>query len=414
MKQVSHRVLPDIHFSREFSNGFKVSLYKKPNYLEKAAYLIVNYGSYNTRGINEKGEVRKFPDGVAHFLEHKLFENTSSDLFTKMGSLGADVNAFTSYSKTVYYFYTSENFLECLDLLLNVVVKPEYTQKGIDEEVSIISREIDMYLDDDSYFGYNLAMSNLYKDHPFGKDIAGTKESIKEIDKDILDEIMKGFYTPSNMHLVLVGDIDENLLENIQERLPDFYKNEVFTYKSEVKEVENQGINEFIHVERDVYPSFSYVIKNNIINGDQKQRLKETLSTRLALSAKFSEVSKFYRDAYSEGLFTRFNASIGRENNVIVFSGETNQPRKLFERINRELETEVLDEDFELIKKSIISDFLMFFSKVSNMIYIDIMLDGTDIHPFEYEDFLLELENPKYIKINGNDRVVTVVGGQLE
>jgi Predicted Zn-dependent peptidases len=148
------------------------------------------------------------PDGIAHFLEHKLFEDPEKDFFEKFSSLGADVNAFTNFNQTSYLFSTTENFIECLLELVNLVMEPFFTDENVEKEKGIIAQEIQMYKDSPNWKVFFNLLDGLYVNHPIKIDIAGSIDSISKINKDNLYLAYKLFYNPESMVLVLVGDIE--------------------------------------------------------------------------------------------------------------------------------------------------------------------------------------------------------------
>ena len=204
----SERLDEQIH-EAVLEDGLRVRFVPKPGYQKKFAILTTNYGSIDTAFVPPGGsEALPTPEGVAHFLEHKLFEDEAGDVFNLFARYGASANAYTSYSETAYHFTTSEHYYECLDLLLDFVAAPYFTEEQIEKERAVIAQEIRMYQDSpDSEAHLNL-MRALYHAHPIREDITGTVASIARIDKPLLELCHGAFYRPENMLLVLAGDLD--------------------------------------------------------------------------------------------------------------------------------------------------------------------------------------------------------------
>lgn len=206
--QASERLDEALH-SAVLDDGLPVVVVPKPGYRKAVALLTTDYGAVD-QVFTPPGEAapRATPAGIAHFLEHKLFEDQAGDVFDKFARVGAAANAYTTHHETGYYFATSERFWECLDLLLEFVTDPFFTQEQIEKERQVIAQEIQMYLDDvDSRAHANLLRA-LYHRHPVREEIPGSLESIQQIDKPLLELCHRAFYRPERMKLVVSGDLD--------------------------------------------------------------------------------------------------------------------------------------------------------------------------------------------------------------
>lgn len=189
-------------------DGLPVRVIPKPGYQKKFAILATDYGSIDTGFAPVGGEDLDSPEGVAHFLEHKLFEDEAGDAFNQFAQYGASANAWTSYTDTAYHFTASTSFYECLDLLMSFVTNPYFTEEQIEKERKVIEQEIRMYDDNpDSRAHLNL-LKALYHVHPVRCDVPGTVDSIARIDKSLLELCHRTFYRPDNMLLVVAGDLD--------------------------------------------------------------------------------------------------------------------------------------------------------------------------------------------------------------
>lgn len=205
-------------YNEILDNGLEVVLVPMPGFHKSYAVLTSNYGSANTQYTTSSGEIKAVPAGVAHFLEHKLFEKKDYDAFDLFGTWGADSNAFTSYTQTSYQFSTTSHLHKNLDILLDFVQSPYFSTAGVAKEQGIIAQEIKMYRDNPDSCLYNGLVANLYPNDPMKLDIAGTEESIQQITPDLLYEAYRQFYQPSNLKLVLAGNLDpQQVMEWIKE-----------------------------------------------------------------------------------------------------------------------------------------------------------------------------------------------------
>lgn len=187
-------------------DGLPVVVVPKPGYLKSVALLTTRYGAVD-QAFRLGGELRRTPAGIAHFLEHKLFEDQAGDVFDQFARVGAAANAYTTHHETGYYFATSERFPECLDLLLDFVTDPYFTQEQIEKERQVIAQEIRMYLDDPDARAHQNLLRALYHRHPVREEVPGTLESIQAIDKGLLELCHGAFYRPEDMLLVVSGDL---------------------------------------------------------------------------------------------------------------------------------------------------------------------------------------------------------------
>ena len=188
---------------RVHSSGARVAFCYKPGYLRTYACFATNFGSVDDRFRIGGGDEIVLPDGVAHFLEHKMFEGIEEDAFQEFSRLGASANAFTGFNGTSYLFSCTDHFYECLSHLVRFVQSPHFTEENVEKEKGIIGQEICMYEDMPGWRVYFNLLEGMYAHHPVSKDIAGTVETISGIDAPMLQRCWESFYHPSNMILVL-------------------------------------------------------------------------------------------------------------------------------------------------------------------------------------------------------------------
>lgn len=208
--------------TEKLANGLNVIIIPKKDTLKKYVIWGTNFGSIDNHFmIKQDKEEITIPDGVAHFLEHKLFEQENgTNSLDVLSSLGVDPNAYTTNDHTAYLFEATNHFYEALDELMNYVQNPYFTDENVEKEKGIIGQEINMYEDDAEWQVYMNAMKLMYKVNPINIDIAGSIESISKINKEILYKAYNNFYDLSNMVLVVCGDFEpKTILEEIKKRI---------------------------------------------------------------------------------------------------------------------------------------------------------------------------------------------------
>ena len=198
-----YEALEETVISKTLPNGLEVIYVKKPGFNKKFATYTTRFGSVDNH-FTVDGVTHKIPDGIAHFLEHKMFEKEDGDVFHKFSEHGASANAFTSFDRTSYLFSCTDNFYDNLKLLMDMVEEPYFTDQSVEKEVGIINEEIKMYQDNPGYKLFSTMMESLYNTHPVRIDIAGTLDSIQQITKEDLYLCHETFYAPNNMVLSLI------------------------------------------------------------------------------------------------------------------------------------------------------------------------------------------------------------------
>ncbi len=202
-------------------NGLTVAVVPKPGFRKKLCYLVTDYGAIHTRWQAGDGW-QEAPAGVAHYLEHKMFDLPRGEVSPEFAALGASPNAFTGYDMTAYYFSCTENFDRCLQLLLEFVCTPYFTEESVQKEQGIIAQEIDMTADSPENRVFEQLAEAMYRTHPIRVPILGSRESIGSITPQVLERCHRAFYTPQNMMLCAVGDVDgERIVRMAREFLGD-------------------------------------------------------------------------------------------------------------------------------------------------------------------------------------------------
>ena len=224
MTRTDYPMLDERLYRRRLPNGLQVIVCPKPGFRRKVAYFMTSYGSIHTK-FTLDGVEYETPEGVAHYLEHKMFDMPDRDVSAEFAALGANTNAFTSYDSTAYYFSCTEHFDRCLELLLTFVSTPYFTEESVEKERGIIAQEILMYNDAPDSRVFEDMMGLLYEHHPARHPIAGTVESIGKITPATLELCHRAFYNPANMVLCVVGDVDPEAVAETAERiLPKEYR----------------------------------------------------------------------------------------------------------------------------------------------------------------------------------------------
>ena len=280
-------------------NGLTIAVVPKKGFQKKLAYFVTDYGSIHTR-FKLDGEEMEAPDGVAHFLEHKMFDLPRGEISGEFAALGANPNAFTSYDMTAYYFSGAEEFQKNLELLLEFVSTPYFTKESVDKEQGIIGQEIDMAADSPESRVFENLMEIMYGVHPVRIPILGTRETIGQITPEVLYRCHQAFYRPENMILCVVGDVDaETIRETALRMLPDTVPHTVEKETwQETMTVERQEVTCRMEV---AMPMFQLGWKCQPQNqGEAAVRLE--MVGDLAAEALFGESSALYLELYEKGL----------------------------------------------------------------------------------------------------------------
>lgn len=354
-------LLGETIYTTTLEDGLTVYICKKEGFEKKIGLFGTKYGSLTNDFIDiTTGERIKVPDGIAHFLEHKLFEKEGAnalDLFSKMG---VSSNAYTSFDQTVFFFETIDKFKESIEMLVKLIKEPYFTDENVDKEQGIIGQEISMYDDDPSFTVYFNALRAMYKNHPIRIDIAGTIESISHITKELLYTCYNTFYSPQNMFFIVVGDVDvEETTHLIEANMKKYEKEDVNREKitkfivEEPKEINKKEIVK----EMDIYmPLICIGYKLNVVN--EYENLKRQIICEIISDLYFSKVSDFYEQEYNKGVLAdemSFDYE-GTDNfsHVIISASSTKMDVLKNDILNylEEIKNKDIDQnDFNLIKR---------------------------------------------------------------
>ena len=380
-------------YIEKLSNGMKVIIIPKPNLDKKYIIWGTHFGSIDNRFIMPKTNEEVFiPDGVAHFLEHKMFEqpNGTNSLDTLM-ALGLDANAYTTNNHTAYLFECTNNFYEGLDELMDYVQNPYFTDENVEKEKGIIGQEIKMYDDEPGWQLYMNALDCMYNDNPVKIDIAGSVESISKITPDVLYKCYNTFYNPSNMILVVCGNFEpENILEEVKKRLVE--KEKQGEIKRIYPEKENRINKEYKEAEMEVSLPIFAVGYRDIDGMDNKAEIvKKHIAIEILLDMIIGKSSDLYTKLYESGDILSepdTDYEFCEEYAHILISGQSNNPEKIKNEIKRVVnqykEKGLNENNFERIKRKIYGDYVVEYNSVGSIARMFLSDSMKNINSFDY------------------------------
>ena len=342
---------------QQLPNGLPIAIVPRPGFTKKLCYFVTDFGAIHTR-FTMDGQDYEVPAGIAHYLEHKLFDLPDRDVTAEFAALGAIPNAFTSYDITAYYFSCTENFPKCLDLLLEFVSTPYFTEATVQKEQGIIGQEIDMNRDNPDTQIFEMLMENMYEHHPIRVPILGRRETIAKITPENLTACHKAFYRPDNMLLCIVGDVDAEEVARIAEKR---LGNPELPPVSRVRRWQEDMVCKTAYGEKamDVaMPMFHLGFKCESWEPGIEATRRE-LTAELAAEALFGESSPLYQSLYEQGLIdTSFGGGFETIDGMALFtaSGDSNDPKAVTDailaRAKEIVETGLEESDFLRMKRS--------------------------------------------------------------
>ncbi len=348
--------LDETLFRATLENGLRVCVIPKKNFTKKLAYFVTDYGSIHTEFTLE-GKSCTSPAGVAHYLEHKMFDLPGGrDVSAEFAALGASTNAFTSYDMTAYYFSCTENFEPCLRLLLEFVSTPYFTEESVEKERGIIDQEIGMNLDAPDSVVFENLMGSLFENHPIRVPILGTQESIRQITAQTLYDCHRAFYAPGNMLLCVIGDVDpEQVAATALEVLgaeprPVAQKVTCWPERQESLRRETAQAMEV------AMPMFDLAFKCEAV-GRGDEAIRREMVADLAAEALFGESSELYLRLYEQGLIdSSFGGGFETIDGcaMLLCSGDSEDPQAVREAILAQAQrlTHIPQEDFLRLRRS--------------------------------------------------------------
>ena len=381
-------------YRTRLANGLTVALLPKKEFKEVYGSVTVQFGSVDTLVTEVDGDVKEYPGGIAHFLEHKLFEREdSSDLMSAFTSLGADSNAFTSFTKTSYLFSATDHFLENLELLDELVTSAHFTEDSILREQDIIQQEREMYQDDPDSCLFFSTLANLYPGTPLATDIVGSEKSISQINLTNLQENFTRFYKPVNMSLFLVGNFDVEQVQDYFERkeLKDLDVQEVVREK-----IVLQAVKQTDSMRMEVSsPKLAIGIrgKREVAEADC---YRHHILLKLLFAMMFGWTSDRFQKLYESG---KIDASLSLEIEVtsrfhfVMLTMDTKEPvalshqfRKAIRNFTKDLD--ITEDHLDIIKREMFGEF---FSSMNSLEFI-----ATQYDAFEHGETIFDL--PKILQ----------------
>ena len=357
MELTNYPQLGEKVYREVLSNGLTVAVVPRPGFTKKLCYFVTDFGAIHT-DFTLDGKHWSVPAGIAHYLEHKMFDLPGRDVSGEFAALGAIPNAFTGYDVTAYYFSCTENFRECLDLLLEFVSTPYFTQETVQKEQGIIGQEIDMNRDNPDTQIFEMLMENMYDRHPIRIPILGRRETIAKITPENLTACHNAFYRPDNMLLCVVGDVDPEEVKAIAEKR---LGNGDYPPVERVRRWEEALTCATAYEEKTMdvaMPMFHLGFKCESWEPGEEATRRE-LTAELAAEALFGESSPLYQQLYEAGLIdTSFGGGFETIDGMALFtaSGDSNDPKAVTEAILAradQIVREGLDEaDFLRMKRS--------------------------------------------------------------
>lgn len=370
-KQIFEGFGEESYVKAVLDNGLEIYIMEKPQYSSSYAIYGTHYGSIDTKFSKDGGEMITVPEGIAHYLEHKLFEGEDGDAFSKYAKTGASANAFTSFDRTCYLFSCSDNFYENLDILLSFVQSPYFTKENVEKEQGIIGQEIRMYDDNPGWRVMFNLLKGMYHNHPVRIDIAGTVESIAQIDADLLYKCYETFYNPANMFICLVGNIDtDKTLKQIESSIIDREPVEITRGEfDEPQTIVKPYVEQRLAVNT---PMFCLGFKQKI--NSPYRRLKSKVCVDLLLQLICGDASPLYARLMNEGLINDdFDSEYFNGNGyaAVIFEGESCDPERVANEIKAEInrlrEEGVSKKLFSAVKCAMYGDMVRRFNSVENL-----------------------------------------------
>lgn len=350
-------------YQAKLENGLTVSLLPKNDFNEVYGVVTVYVGSVDTEFTTRDSKKKTYPKGIAHFLEHKLFERENSeDIMAAFTKLGADSNAFTSFTNTSYLFSTSDNVAECLDLLDELVTSFNITEESVEREKDIIQQEREMYQDDPDSCLFFKTLANLYPETPLASDIVGTEDSIEDISLEDLRDNFDEFYTPVNSQIFLVGNFDLELVQNY------FLQKDVggCIVQNPKEPIALHPVKKVESIRMDVAsPKLAIGVRTNSDMGHQ-DCYRYSVLLRALFTMMFGWTSKRFQSLYETGKLDSslsLEVEINRRFNFLMLTMDTKEPVSISHQFRKAIQSFVTDADIseehlDLIKSEIYGEFI--------------------------------------------------------
>ena len=339
IKEIKNELLNEKYYDIDHPSGLKILVMPKENYSSTYAIFATKYGSIDTMIQMKDGSFKEIPEGTAHFLEHKLFESEDLDAFERFAKTGASANAYTSFDRTGYLFSCSANFKKNLEILLDFVQNPYFTQATVEKEQGIIGQEIDMYKDVPDWEVMFNCLMNMYHNLPVRIDIAGTHESIAQISAETLYGCYDNFYNLHNMVLSVAGNVSVDEVIEVADKLLKPVEGKMAQRKviDEPKEVVSSYVEEKLSV---ATPQFMFGFKEN--RDTPERTAKEEVTMEILLDMISGQSSELYRRLFDGKLINNsfgFEYFTGFGYSCVFFAGESTEPKAVADEIVKEIKS---------------------------------------------------------------------------
>ncbi len=407
---IENRELQETLYHYRVEPGMDLYVLPRSGYQKKYAVFSTRFGSIdNCFRVEPEQEYTELPDGVAHFLEHKLFEDERGNVFDRFAALGASANAFTSFTQTSYLFSCTANFEQNLQQLLDFVQEPYFTEKTVEKEQGIIGQEIKMYEDHPHWRVFFNLLEGLYCEHPVRNDIAGTTESISRITPDLLYRCYNTFYHPSNMAVFVVGDlVPEQVGRQVEENLAARnYKTMgaiVRKYPGEPDKINRKRtVQELVVSEPILLLGFKDMVAANLHG---REKMRREILMELLLDILFGSSEELYNSLYREDLIDEnFDAEYTAETNYghTMIGGETKDPDQLYHRIMEAIaginKKGISEEQFERHRRKILGGYIRRFNSLEFIAnnFLALRFKGTDL--FQLPSILHEVKREEILAL---------------
>ncbi len=397
MQIIENNRTGDFYYQYKHPTGLNIIIYPKTKFRTTYAMFSTKYGSIDIR-FKRSGEdkVTQVPAGIAHFLEHKLFESEDGDAFARYAAIGASANAYTSFESTCYLFSTTQNVYDALGILLDFVQSPYFTEETVNKEMGIIGQEIRMYDDDPGWRVMFNMLEGMYHNHPIKVDIAGTTDSIAQITPDYLYECYNTFYNLNNMSLVIAGNIDHEYALSMCDKM--LKVKEPITVERVFEEEPAEIVRPYVEEKLSVaMPLFQFGYKEDASAGLVDEKTLAT--TEILLEILASESSVLFKKLSDAELVNEASFSYeffeGEGYASIMFGGESKDPKRVAGEIKKEvarLKSEGIPEDsFEICKKSLYGTNISGLNSSSNIANAITSLSFKNREIFRYIDSYAEI-----------------------
>lgn len=405
IKEVRNELLNERFYDIDHPSGLKILVMPKENYSSSYAIFATKYGSIDTMIQMSDGTFKEIPEGTAHFLEHKLFESEDLDAFERFAKTGASANAYTSFERTGYLFSCSANFKKNLEILLDFVQNPYFTQATVEKEQGIIGQEIDMYKDVPDWEVMFNCLRTMYHNLPIRIDIAGTHESIAQITAETLYGCYDNFYNLHNMVLAVAGNVSVDEVIEVADKVLKPVEGRMAQRKliDEPHEVIDSYVEEKLSV---ATPQFMFGFKEN---WDTPERTtKEEITMEILLDMISGQSSELYKRLFDGKLI---NNSFGYEYftgfgySCVLFAGESSDPKKVAQEIVAEIkkfrETGFEKSAFDRTKKKLYGRMIM------GMNDVDGIANNMVVSYFAGEDVFADFEIYKTVTLDDVNELFT-------